>query len=95
MAAAKKNKSRRQGLVSKISNVGLILLGLSRPLTIIFGNLQNPQFVASTIIKEATFGLSEGRFDTQAGARFYSPVGAAAAVGYLKSYLMRKFPVRR
>ncbi len=94
--AKKKRGRRRQGLVSKAANLGLILLGLSRPLKLILG-IDAPSFgdPINSIIVEASAGLSTGALDVDAAMRFYGPVGAAVGLGFLKSYLMRKFPVRR
>ena len=86
---------RKQGIVSKIMNAGLIAFGFSRVLTILFFNLSNIPRAVSQITSEATFGLSEGRLDLEGGAKMYAPVAGAATLGYLKSYLLRKFPVRR
>ncbi len=80
--------------MSKILNTGLVLLGLSRPLTLLLQSPGNPAAAVQQIIKESTFGLAEGSFDLDAGLLFYSPAGAAVGLGKLKSYLMRHFPVR-
>ena len=94
MAAAKNKRSRRQGLFSKAMNIGLILLGFSRAINrILVNDVQG-------LINEATFGLAastggEINLDLSAGFRMYSPAGAAIGLGGLKSYLIRKFPVRR
>lgn len=91
---AKKNqKSRRQSIVSKVANGLLILLGLSRPISLFFKT--DPTTAVNVIIDESTFGLTTGGFNLAKGLQFYAPAGAAAAVGFLKSFLMRKFPVRR
>ncbi len=97
MAAKDKKKGGKQGIVSKIANVGLILLGMSRPLGLIFRHLGNLQAGIDIIVRESTFGLGApgGKFDLASGLRFYTPAGAAVALGFLKSYLMKKFPVRR
>ncbi len=91
--AKKKKKGGRQGWMSKGINIGLILLGFSRVIQILF----EPIGVGSKLTqirKEATFGLSEGKFSLKDGLRMYTPGGAAAGLGMLKSYLMKKFPVR-
>ncbi len=93
MAAKNKKKASRQGIVSKVMNIGLITLAFIRPIWLLwtkgaFGG-------AGEIIRESTFGLSQGKFDLQAGLSFYTPVGASVTIGYMKSYLLRKFPVRR
>lgn len=93
MAAAKK-KSHRQGIVSKLANAGLILLGLSRPLEIAFAPVSVERKV-EVLLNESTFGLSTGAFNLKAGLRLYGPGIAATSIGFLKSYLLRKFPVRR
>ncbi len=89
----KKKGRRRQGLFSKALNIGLILLGLSRPISIMMGR---PSAAGvQQVINEATFGLSgAGGFDLEKGLLMYSPAGAAIGLGKLKSYLMRHFPVR-
>ncbi len=91
-----KTKSRRQGLFSKAVNAALILLGFSRPIAILL-DPQRGRFAnkADIIIREATFGLSEGSFKLDAGLKMYTPALGAIALGTLKSFLMRKFPVRR
>ncbi len=90
---AKHKKKSKQGLFSKAINVGLILLGFSRPLTILmkhgFGEV-----AVNAIISESTFGLSQGKFDLNEGLKMYTPAGGAIALGKLKQYLMRHFPVR-
>lgn len=91
---AKKKKSRRQGLFSKALNVGLIALGFSRVLGILFTGASAGD-KANQIIRESTFGLSEGSFDLNAGLLMYTPVAGAFALGTLKQFLMKKFPVRR
>ncbi len=89
----KHRKRRKQSLFSKAINMGLITLGFSRLLVHLFFP-QSAEEKMKSIIKEATFGLSEGAFDLDAGFRMYMPVGAAVALGKLKNYLFRKFPVR-
>ncbi len=92
-----KNKKRsRQSLFSKGINVALILLGFSRPLTIL-GARGFTTGAAEEIVAEATFGLGRPTpaFDLGMGLRMYTPVAGAVALGTLKTYLLRKFPVRR
>ncbi len=89
-----KRKRSKQGLLSKVINTGLVAFGFSRVLTLLFAHGFS-QASVTAITREATFGLSSGSFDLNAGLRMYTPAGGAAALGYLKSYLMRKFPVRR
>ncbi len=91
MAKGKKKRSK-QGLFSKAMNIALILLGFSRPIELL---IRSPSVGSvNTIIREATFGLSEGKLDLKAGANLYSRGLAAVGLGTLKSYLMKKFPVR-
>ncbi len=92
MAANKKKRGRRQGLFSKISNALLIVFAFSRPLTVLM-NSPNKAGV-DLITEEATFGLSAGSFNLAAGMQIYGPAIGAVALGTLKSYLIRKFPVR-
>ncbi len=91
--AKKKRSRRRQGIVSKILNGSLIALGFARPIQLFFA--RGLKGALPIIIREATFGLSEGKFNLRLGLRMYTPAGAAAALGFLKSFLMKKFPVRR
>lgn len=75
-------------------NAGLIALGFSRVLEHLFSGSDFRSILVG-MKREATFGLSEGVFDIATGLRMYSPAAAAIGLGYLKSYLMRKFPIRR
>lgn len=97
MAAKNKKKTSKQGIMSKIINIALIALSFARPLTqIMSGNTAYfTRTGGGTLIHEATFGLASGKFDLQAGAKLYAPAGAAAALGFIKRYALRKFPVRR
>lgn len=95
MAAAKPKKKSRQSLMSKAMNAGLIVLGFSRPLQHLWAFVSGRSDALESLQYEATFGLSGGTLDLAAGGRMYAPAGSAAALGYLKSYLLRKFPVRR
>ncbi len=92
MAKGKKKPSK-QGLLSKVMNIGLIALGFSRVLGILFTSASVGDKFAQ-IQREATFGLSQGKFDLNAGLAMYAPAGAAIGLGKLKKYLMRHFPVR-
>ncbi len=87
---AKKKKGRkRQGLFSKVANIGIIALGFSRVIELALGG----KF--QTIINEATFDLAAGgKFNLNSGLRLYAPAGAAIGLGMLKKFLMKKFPVR-
>ncbi len=95
MVAKDKKKGGRQGIVSKILNLSLILLAFSQPIKVLWSNRGNLGVGVTQIIREATFGLAEGKLDLKGGLRMYTPVGASVALGTLKSYLMRKFPIRR
>ncbi len=80
-------------MFSKIANALLIAFAFSRPISVM---VANPSLAAVRLLtEEATFGLSEGNFNLQAGMSIYGPAIGAVALGTLKSYLMRKFPVRR
>ncbi len=91
MAKAKKRRGR-QGIVSKVLNIALIALTFARPIQLFFA--RGMKGALPIIIREATFGLSEGKFRLADGLKMYTPAGAAAALGYLKSYALKKFPVR-
>ncbi len=93
--AKKRKTGRRQGWVSKGLNIGLILLGFSRPIQHLVALVRGRSDALDALTYEATFGLTSGKFDWKAGLRMYSPAGASVALGFLKSYLMKKFPVRR
>ncbi len=91
MAKAKRKRSK-QGMVSKVANVLLLLLTFARPISLL---IRSPSMGSiDTIMNEATFGLVSGKLDLAAGARMYAPGGAAVGLGMLKSYVLRKFPVR-
>ncbi len=94
MAKAKNKKARRQGWASKLMNAGLIALGFSR--VIKWFIRETPLNAIEGVIDEATFGLGgpTGKFDLKKGLAMYTPAGAAIALGYLKSYLIKKFPIR-
>ncbi len=92
--AKKKKVSRKQKIVSKVINIGGILIGMSRIFEIIFNNLRQPAQIATQIIKGATFGLSAGGLNIKEGVRFYAPVGGAIGYRVFTSYLLKKFPVR-
>ncbi len=94
MVTVKKHSSR-QGWFSKATNAGVVLLGLSRVLEIVFMNIGTPREIPRQIIRGATFGFSEGSLNLEAGAAFYGAPAAAVTVGGIKSYLLRKYPVRR
>ncbi len=91
---AKHKKRGKQGMLSKIINIGLTLLTFSRPLVIMFGSASTIQDKLRVLMEEATFGLSAGAFDKAAGLRMYTPAGAAAALGFIRSYATKHFPVR-
>lgn len=91
--ANKKRKRSKQGWFSKVTNIGIITLGMSRILAIIFNNLGNPSVIPERIVQGATFGLSKGSFDKQQGALFYGPPIAAATTKMVLSYLKRHNPV--
>lgn len=88
----RKKRRRRQGLFSKVTNMLLIALAFARPLQLIF--TQGAANAVPIILKEATFGLSAGSFDLNAGLQMYAPAGAAFALGKLKQFAMKRFPVR-
>ncbi len=93
--AKKKGRRRKQGLFSKVINMALIALAFARPLQLFFFNLGGDLAgAAKVIVQEATFGLSEGTFDLNAGLRMYTPAVGAFALGKMKSFAMRHFPVR-
>ncbi len=91
---AKKKKRSKQGMFSKAVNIGMIALGMSRILEIVFNNITAPADISKIIIREATFGLSEGVFSLARGARFYSPPVAAIATKIVFSFIRKKNPVR-
>lgn len=87
-----KKHSPKQGVFSKVTNILLWLLAFSNPITQI---IQNPNATGvGNIIFGATGGASAGRFDLNNLIQFYAPVGAAASLGFVKSWAMKKWPVR-
>lgn len=93
MANKKNNRRSKQGWFSKAVNVGLWGLAFSRVIEIIFSE-RTLESKFAAISNGATFGLSEGAFNLEAGLRMYTPGGAAAGLNELKKYAMRHFPVR-
>ncbi len=96
MAAAKKKKRGKQGIVSKVLNGLLLALAFARPLERAFAG-QWSYFTTvqqGSLVDEATFGLVSGKFSLAAGAKLYGPAGASAALGYIKSWAMRRYPIR-
>lgn len=93
---AKKKKRGRQSLISKGLNVIGILIGLARPIEVVI-NQGFSVAALQNITRGLTFGLIDGvgGFSLDEGLRMYSPVGAAAGYAGLKSYLVKKFPIRK
>lgn len=92
--AKKKRSGGKQGWTSKLMNGALTALAFSRPLVILFSSgAIGPKL--DLIMDEATFGLSKGAFNLDSGLRMYAPAGAAISLGILKSYIAKKFPIRR
>ncbi len=91
--AKKRRRRGKQGLFSKAINIALTLLAFARPIQIAF-SAKGPNTKLAQVIDEATFGLANGTFNLQKGLQMYTPVGAALALGTLKKFVMRKFPVR-
>ncbi len=92
MVAAKKKRGR-QSMISKGLNALGIAIGLAEPIRIaVTHGFSYDTF--KVLLRGLTFGLSEGSVDLQAGLQRYTPVGAAVGYGTLKSYLLRKFPIR-
>ncbi len=97
MVAAKKKRSR-QGMFSKIANAGLIALGFSGALTsLVEGGVNR-------LVADATLGfvrpgqapdLNPANIVARALKVYVGPGIAAGGLCALKSYLLRKFPVRR
>ncbi len=92
--AKKRKNNHKQGWVSKAINIGGLLLGLSNIIYETFTNLGNPRQIAINLVRGATFGLSEGSFDTAQGATFYGPLAAVVPYRMFTSYLLKKFPMR-
>ncbi len=74
---AKKRRRRRASLLTKAINVGVLLLGLSRPLAILMGPGEIGQKM-TRITNEVTFNMAGGgSFDTKIGMRVYAPLVGA------------------
>ncbi len=94
MAAAKK-KNRKQGIVSKVSNIALIALGFSKAITIWLSGFSVDDKIQQTLHAYTGYNTNDGTFKVSRLAAGWAPVGAAVSLGLVKSYLLRKFPVRR
>ncbi len=78
-----KKRRRRTSLITKAINIGVLLLGISRPLELaLAGNTRQ-------ILVEASAGLVSGGFDRNAALRFYGPFGAAIILKKAISMLRR------
>ncbi len=93
MAKGKRKRSR-QSTFSKVVNIGLIALGMSRVLELVFNNLGNPGAIPDRLISGATFHLAQGSFIMEEGAKFYGAPAAAISTGLVLKFLRKKFPVR-
>ncbi len=89
----KKKKRGRQSWVSKGLNAVGIAIGFARPIEVVI-NQGFSLAALQNILAGLTFNLSAGSFNLDVCLRMYAPVGAAVGYGVLKSYLMKKFPIR-
>ena len=83
---AKKRRRRRASMLTKAINIGVLLLGFSRPIQLALAGNTN------AIVFEASAGLAGaggGRFDKDAAIRFYGPVVAAILMKKAISMLRR------
>ncbi len=96
MAKMVKKHSPRQGLFSKAINIAFTLFAFARPLHLLATASVRGGFLATAnvSVREATFGLSDGKFDLKAGTAMYTPVAGAFALGTLMKFIRKKFPVR-
>ncbi len=84
--------------MSKAANLALLALTFARPLSIFLG----PGTITTKtekVVREATFGIVQGggaigQFNLNEGLAMYLPAGAAFALGKMKGFAMRHFPVR-
>ena len=75
-----------------MANILLWLLAFSKPIQLI---MDQPNAAGvGNIIFGATGGANVGRFDLNNLTGFYAPVAAAASLGFVKSWAMKKWPVR-
>ncbi len=99
MPKGKKKNGGRQGWFSKLANIALWGVTFARPIAIAMGS-GSPKAKFEKVIREATFGIvveggQIGKFNLKEGLAMYAPGGAALALGQLKKYAARHFPVRR
>lgn len=90
---AKKKRSRKQKIASKLINAGGLAIGLSRFIEIFLQDGFSTRAL-QRIRKGLTFGLAEGGFNLEAGLRMYGPVGASVGYREFTKYLMKRFPIR-
>ncbi len=92
--ARRKKKRGPQSWVSKALNAVGLVIGFAEPIRIVMTHGFSTDTL-KVLMRGLTFGYSEGSLDFPAGLQMYTPVGAAVGYGTLKSYLLRKFPIRR
>ncbi len=70
--AKRKRGRRRTSLITKGINIGILLLAFSRPLKLLLSGAPAEQFA-----REASAGMTDGKFDKNAAMAFYGPMLAA------------------
>ncbi len=75
---AKKRRRRKTSLLTKIIIFATAGIALSRVITLFTQN--DPNFAAKVLVREASFGMSEGgTFDLAQGMNLYGPMLGAIA----------------
>ncbi len=75
---AKKRRRRKKSLLTKVIDWTTAGIALSR--IIILFTQNDPDFAVNSLIREASFGMTEGgKFDLQAGLPLYGPMIGAIA----------------
>ncbi len=65
-----KKRRRRASLLTKVINLGVLVLALSRPIKLLMGGGD----VAAKMAWEASMGLTGGSFNKSAAIKFYGPM---------------------
>lgn len=86
MAKGKKKRGKASMLTKGI-NYGILGLAMSRIIHLYLTN--DADFATKVLIREASFNMSEGKFDTGSGMRLYGPMAAAIALKKFISYVRR------
>ncbi len=92
---AKKKRSRKPKLLTRVINWGILGLALSKPISILIGPGTSDQKI-NNLVLHASMGMAGeggGKFDKQMALAMYGPMGAAWALKKVISELRKTLRV--